>query len=102
MQISLGTLLLTLGFSFVVMVGGARAQTPVRWLAHDMKRPRPPVVTPGKQNLPVAPPSDAKVIFDGKDLAAWRDAEGGPAKWRVNDGYMESVANSGYVYSAEG
>ncbi len=79
----------------------AEGQTPMRWLAHDMQRPRPPVVTPGKLNLPVAPPSDAKVLFDGEDLSGWRDAEGEPAKWRVQDDYMESVPNSGYVYSAD-
>ncbi len=60
------------------------AQTPMRWLAHDMQRERPRVVTPGKLSLPVAPPSDAIVIFDGQDLSNWRDAEGGPAKWRMS------------------
>jgi hypothetical protein len=73
----------------------------MRWLAHNMQRPRPPVITPARQNLPVLPPSDAVVLFDGTDLSHWRDAEGGPAKWRVNDGYMESVPNSGYVHSAD-
>ena len=73
----------------------------MRWLAHDMKRPRPPVVTPGKLVLPVPPPSDAISIFDGTDLSKWRDAEGGPAKWRVRDGYMESVPESGYIFSAD-
>ena len=72
----------------------------MRWLAHDMNRPRPPVVTPGKLSLPVPPPSDAISIFDGTDLSQWRDAEGGPAKWRVRDGYMESVPDSGYIFSA--
>ncbi len=72
----------------------------VRWLAHDMQRPRPPVVTPAKQSLPLPPPSDAVVLFDGADLSKWRDAEGGPPKWKARDGYMESVPNSGYLYSA--
>ncbi|RMF93564.1 MAG: DUF1080 domain-containing protein [Planctomycetota bacterium] len=40
----------------------------------------PPVVTPGENN---APPSDAIVLFDGKDLSAW---EGGD-KWVIQDGY---------------
>ena len=77
----------------------AAAQTPMRWLAHDMKRPLPPIVAPGKPALPVAPPSDAVVLFDGNDLSNWRDEEGGPAKWRAQDDYMESVPNSGYVFS---
>lgn len=83
------------------LVMSASAQMPMRWLAQDMERPRPPVVTPGPLKLPVAPPSDAIVLFDGQDLSKWRDAEGGPAKWRVRDGYMESVPNSGYIYSAD-
>ncbi len=83
------------------LTASLNAQTPMRWLAHDMQRERPRVVTPGKLSLPVAPPSDAIVIFDGKDLSNWRDAEGGPAKWRVRDGVMESVPDSGYLYTAD-
>jgi hypothetical protein len=64
-----------------------------------MQRPRPPVVTPGPLELPVAPPSDAIVLFDGSDLTAWRSAEHGPARWQVRDGAMVSVPGSGYIYS---
>jgi len=35
----------------------------------------PPVVTPGKTNSD--PPSDAVVLFDGKDLSRWRSVKGG-------------------------
>ena len=76
------------------------AQTPARWKAHDMNRPRPPMVTSSLQ-LPVAPPSDARVLFDGSDVANWRNEQGGPARWIVKDGYMESVAGSGYVFTRE-
>jgi hypothetical protein len=64
-----------------------------------MDRPVPPVVTPGEPALPVAAPSDAIVLFDGKDLSEWRDAEGNEAKWIVRDGVMESVPGSGYVFT---
>jgi len=40
----------------------------------------PPVVTPGKTNAD--PPSDAIVLFDGKDLSAWEGGE----NWKVEDG----------------
>jgi hypothetical protein len=86
--------------SWLAAFARAEESVPMRWLAHDMQRSRPPVVTPADQHLPIAPPSDATVIFDGQDLSQWRDAEGGPAKWRVRDGYMESVPNSGYVFTA--
>ena len=87
--------------SLCALASPAAAQSPMRWLAHDMQRRRPPVVTPPEQALPVAPPSDAVVLFDGTDLSHWRDAEGGAAKWRIRDGYMESVPNSGYLFTAE-
>lgn len=86
--------------SFVATVSRADEQRPAGWLAHDMTRPKPPVVKPGKLQLPVDPPGDAVVLFNGQDLSNWRSADGGPAKWRVRDGVMESVPGSGYVYSA--
>lgn len=89
------------GAAICLSAGAARAQSPARWLTHDMQRPRPPVVTPGAPQLPLAAPSDAEVLFDGGSLDQWRDAEGGPAKWTVADGVMESVPNSGYIYTAD-
>ncbi|MBX7165324.1 MAG: DUF1080 domain-containing protein [Pirellulales bacterium] len=91
-------------WSFLAATGFAAVAAdpaPVRWLAHDMERPRPPVVRPGTSNLPLAAPEDAVVLFDGSDLSKWRDAEGNPAKWKVRDGAMESVPMSGYVYTAD-
>ena len=78
----------------------ALAQGPARWKAHDMSRPRPAVVQPPPQALPVPAPPDALVLFDGKSLAEWRSADGGPAKWVVKDGAIESVPGSGYLFSA--
>ena len=77
----------------------ARAQA-TEWPQHSMDRPQPPVVHVGAI-APVPPPSDAIVLFDGKSLANWRVADsthnGGPAKWKVANGYMEGVPGSGSI-----
>ena len=61
-----------------------------QWEIHDMKRPTPPVVKPGTpstQEKPGDPPSDAVVLFDGKDLSRWT-AGGKEAPWKLEDGAM--------------
>ena len=57
-----------------------------RWHVHDPARTQPPVVTPGTFSRQAAPPSDAIVLFDGKDLALWADSQGNPAPWVIQDG----------------
>src|SRR3954467_5241991 len=70
----------------------------LKWHVHDPDRPHPPVVTPGA--TPYAPPSDATVLFDGKDLSKWaqlgKGAEAGKLiapSWPVKDGYFECAGN---------
>jgi len=67
------------------------------WAIHDPDRPLPPVVDPGPPGPQVPPPGDAVVLFDGTDLSQWTDAKGEPARWKVEDGYMEVVAKTGAV-----
>ena len=70
------------------------------WLDHDRDRPLPPVITPAVASTPDhagKAPSDAVVLFDGKDLSAWSGMDGTPTKWIMKDGYMECVKGSGYV-----
>jgi Domain of Unknown Function (DUF1080) len=43
------------------------------------------------------PPSDAIVLFDGKDLSHWNNVKGGEAKWQVKDGVMIIVPHSGNI-----
>jgi hypothetical protein len=61
------------------------------WHVHDYNRPHPPVVTPGTcstQDKPGKAPSDAIVLFDGKDLSQWTDDKGGAPEWTLKDGYV--------------
>ena len=57
---------------------------------HDPKRPHPPVVTPAAQAG--GAPSDAIVLFDGKDLSQWQSGKG---NWKVTDGYFQVVPGAG-------
>jgi len=67
-----------------------------RWEVHDMNRPLPQVVTPAE--YPCQPPSDAIVLFDGTDLSKWESVkDGAPAKWKVEDGYMEVAKKAGDI-----
>jgi hypothetical protein len=73
-----------------------------QWQIHDLNRPMAPVITPGPAGPPVPPPSDAIVLFDGKNLSQWTNAKGEPAKWKVENGSMEVVANTGSIRTVKG
>lgn len=76
------------------------------WHVHDPARPHPAIVTPGA--TPGAAPSDALVLFDGRDLSKWTQYGTGAdsnklldPKWVVRDGYFETGARTGAVYTRE-
>jgi Domain of Unknown Function (DUF1080) len=50
----------------------------------------PRVIDPGP------PPSDAIVLFDGKDLSQWNGERNGPAKWEIKDG-VATVNGTGSI-----
>lgn len=76
------------------------AQSP-QWRAHDLTRPKPTVITPGQSAMPT-PPSDAVVLFDGKDLSQWSDMKGEPSAWKVENGYMETSQGHGDIRTKQG
>jgi hypothetical protein len=80
-------------------VAADRAAT--RWRQHDPNRPRPPVAEPADAAVAVRPPKDAIVLFDGRSLDAWESASGGPAKWKVGTGYLETQPGTGPIVSKE-
>lgn len=93
----------TLGYTDTPLVPGQR------WHVHDPDRPYPPRVTPGESRNDA--PSDAIVLFDGKDLSHWLPATqtmptgvtirpGAPA-WKLENGYVEIVPGTGDLASKE-
>jgi len=86
----------------VIVTAAAFAAGQDTWSVHDPNRPQPRVVAPGPAGPPVPPPADAVVLFDGKDLGHWTDAKGQPARWKVENGYMEVVDKAGGIRTARG
>ena len=80
------------------------------WRVHDINRPHSRVVDPG--SMPGAPPSDAIVLFDGKDLSHWTKGQthiasttpyhsDQPPGWKVENGYVEVVRGAGDIATKE-
>src|SRR5574340_126653 len=76
-----------------------------KWRVHDAARPRPPKVTPGLPVPSANPPSDAVVLFDGKDLSQWeavmRNGQVQAPQWKVENGYMEIKPRTGRLRTNE-
>src|SRR3954451_18423230 len=76
--------------------GGPPALAPQQWSVNDPRRPPPSAIDPGSA---ARPPSDAVVLFAGKDLSQWKMKGGKPAAWKVEGGYCEVVPASGDLVS---
>lgn len=75
-----------------------------KWHVHDGDRPLPVVVVPGTcstQAEPGRPPSDAIVLFDGKDLSHWNGRRGRSAAWKIDDGVLVIAPGTGDITSKE-
>ena len=67
--------------------------------ATEVWEPVPKVITPGTETLTA--PSDAIVLFNGKNLDSWESEKGGPAKWEVKDDAMTVVKGGGVIKTKE-
>ena len=76
--------------------GNLLAQQEFQWKPEHTEywNNQPLVVTPGEGTKP---PSDAIVLFDGKDLSAWQHPNGGEAKWKVENGFFTVVRGTGTI-----
>jgi hypothetical protein len=104
---------LVAGLSLATVIQGQRdgyTDTPMLpgqpWHVHDPARPYPKEVVPG--SVLGAAPSDAEVLFDGKDLSKWcqraddePDNAPLPAKWKLVDGAVEVVGGTGGLFTRE-
>ena len=50
---------------------------------------------------PELPSKYAKILFFGRDLSKWAAKKGGPAAWKVKDGYMEVAPKSGDIHTKD-
>ena len=74
-----------------------------KWHVHDGTRPQPKVITPGEpstQQKSGTAPSDAIVLFDGKDLSKWKSGNA-DAKWKVEEGYFQVAPGTGTLTTRE-
>jgi hypothetical protein len=62
----------------------------------EVYEPVPPIVTPGATNA--APPSDAIILFDGKNLDQWvSNKDKSPAQWIIADGILTVSKTTGNI-----
>lgn len=82
-------------------IGTANAQEKMKPEDTEYYTPVPPVVTPGKTCG--AAPSDAIILFDGKDLSKWVLANDTtkPADWFVKDGIITVNKKSGNIQTKQ-
>lgn len=61
----------------------------------EVWKPVPKLITPGPTAS--APPSDAIILFDGKDAAAFTGDNNQPVKWKITDGMMTVEKGTGMI-----
>jgi hypothetical protein len=66
----------------------------ISWAAESKPEATPPVIDPGP------PPSDAIVLFDGKDLSKWKSANGGEVRWKLEEGAV-TVNGTGSILTKQ-
>lgn len=86
--------LLLVALLTVAMAANAQKKDSFDPEVSEVWEPVPAKVTPGDNN---APPSDAIVLFDGKDLNEWTKTDGTTAEWVVGEGAMTVKPKTGNI-----
>lgn len=88
---------------FTVFAGGVMAQEQMTPGMSEFYKPVVPIVAPGAEisGGGFTAPSDAIVLFDGKDLSAWENTQGGAAEWTVKNGVMTVDKSKGDIRTKE-
>ena len=95
---SIKPFLATVLFSALNIMGFAQQQ--MKHEDTEFYEPVPKVVTPGTSNS--EPPSDAVVLFDGKNLDQWVSVkDNSPAKWTVSDGMFTVKKGTGNIQTKQ-
>ena len=82
-----------------VLITQIQAQENKKYKIHDENRPRPDSVTPSTFSQMATPPSDAIILFDGKDLSEWQSGGKGKknVKWKIMDNFFEVKKGTGSI-----
>ena len=83
--------------TFILGASSFAAKEMKKYSVHDRERKNPPVVTPPRELG--QPPSDAIILFNGKDTSEWESEKsgGGDIPWKIENGYMEVVKKGGGI-----
>ena len=82
-------IILCLSFIVSASIAQSKSRESLDPTVTEIWEPRVPKVTPGSNSGEA--PSDAIVLFNGKDLNEWTSLDGSPAKWEVKDGAFTVV-----------
>ncbi len=96
--LSLLTLALTFVFSYSAFAQQMMKAGEYKPEDTEFYEPKVEKITPGENNQP---PSDAVVLFDGKDLSAWESTKEGDVQWTVQDGYFTVKPGTGNIKTKE-
>ena len=88
---------LSFSLSFSAYAQDEKMKDPNSPEATEIWSPEPKIVTPGK--LPQEAPSDAIVLFGGRNLDAWHSVKNpsAPAGWTIDDGFFTVKKGTGNI-----